>query len=52
VSFLRSLGVRTVVLHPDLAGNSFWEGSARKPVRGLPLRREAREGVVLYRLYR
>jgi hypothetical protein len=50
VSFLRSLGVRTVVLHPDLARNSPWEGSARKPVRGLPLRREARDGVVLYRL--
>jgi hypothetical protein len=50
VSFLRSLGVRTVIVHPALARGTEWAGAALKPVRGLPLRRENSGDVVLYHL--
>jgi hypothetical protein len=50
VRFLRSLGVRTVILHPRLAHGTDWASSARRPVRGLPLRREKSHDVVLYHL--
>jgi len=50
VSFLRSLGVRTVVLHPQLARGTPWEDAAGRPVRGLPLTRERADGVILYHL--
>jgi len=49
VRALRRLGVRTVVLHPDLAGTS-WEDASRRPIAGLPLTREVVGGVVLFRL--
>jgi hypothetical protein len=50
VSFLRSLGVRTVIVHPALARGTEWAGAALRPVRGLPLRRENSGDVVLYHL--
>jgi hypothetical protein len=50
VELLRSMGVRTVVLHPELAEGTAWEGVADRPVRGLPLRREERGGIVIYSL--
>jgi hypothetical protein len=50
VAWLRTLGVRTVVLHPALAPGTQWQSTARKSVRGLALRRERRGGVVLYHL--
>ena len=50
VSRLRALGVRTVIFHPDLAAGTSWEKVAARPVRGLPVRREAKGGVVLFHL--
>jgi hypothetical protein len=50
VRFLRRLGVRTVVLHTDLARGTLWAGAAKKPVEGLSLRRERRGALVLYHL--
>jgi hypothetical protein len=50
VSRLRSLGVRTVIFHPDLAAGTPWERVAARPVQGLPLRRETKGGVVLFHL--
>ena len=43
--FVRRMGVRTVVLHPDLV-----EGTAWEDWRDWPLRGEQTGGVVLYRL--
>jgi hypothetical protein len=50
VARLRSMGIRTVILHPDLATRTAWEGAAERPVRGLPLRREVAGDVVVYHL--
>jgi hypothetical protein len=50
VSRLRALGIRTVILHPDRVANSEWKDVADRPVKGLPLRREVRDGVILYHL--
>ena len=50
VAALRDLGVRTVVLHPDLATGTRWEQVAERPTAGLPLMREDAGGVVLYHL--
>jgi hypothetical protein len=50
VARLRSLGVRTVVLHPGLAPGTSWEGAERKPLTGLPLTRERRGDVIVYRV--
>ena len=52
VRFLRSLGVRTVILHPTLARGTDWDSAARRPVRGLPLRRVDRGEAVVYHLAR
>jgi hypothetical protein len=52
VAFLRELGIRTVILHPELAIGTPLEGAERRPTRGLPLVRERRDDVVLYRLER
>jgi hypothetical protein len=46
--FLRSLGVRTVILHPTLAPGTDWGSSARRPVRGV--KRESSGDVVVYQL--
>jgi hypothetical protein len=50
VSFLRRLGVRTVVFHPGLAAGTAWEGADRRPVSGLALTRERRGDVVVFRV--
>jgi hypothetical protein len=50
VAYLRELGVRTVVLHPRLAGGGPWQDANLRPVTGLPVRREERGDVVLYHL--
>jgi hypothetical protein len=50
VGYLRRLGVRTVVLHPDFAVGTPWQGAAKRPTAGLPLRREDKDGVILYHL--
>jgi hypothetical protein len=50
VRFLRSLGVRTVVLHPGLVPGTAWAATAHRSVRGLPLRRENSQDVVVYHL--
>ena len=48
VARLRSLGVRTVVFHPELAPGTSWEGADRKSLSGLPLTRERRGDVVVF----
>jgi hypothetical protein len=50
VAYLRALGVRTVILHPDLAFGTPWQDAAQRPTEGLPLTREEKGGVVLYHL--
>jgi len=50
VAALRRLGVRTVILHPELAAGTEWAGAAARPVAGLPLVRERVGGAVLFRL--
>lgn len=50
VAFLRELGVRTVILHPELAVGTSFEDAAERSTRGLPLVREDKGRVVLYRL--
>jgi hypothetical protein len=50
VSRLRALGVRVVVLHPDLVAGTPWEHAADRPLTGLALRRRDGVGVVVYRL--
>ena len=48
VSLLRGLGVRSVVFHEALAPGTAWAGAAARPLRGLPLRRVRRRGLVIY----
>ena len=48
--YLRALGVRTVVLHPEFAPGTSWEAAEGKPVAGLGLSRERRGSVVVYRV--
>ena len=50
IEALRKAGVRTVVLHPDLTRGTAWEDTASRPVAGLPVTRERRDGVLVYRL--
>jgi hypothetical protein len=50
VARLRTLGVRTVVFHPDLAPGTSWSATATKPLRGLGLSRERRGGVIVFTL--
>jgi hypothetical protein len=50
VAYLRALGIRTVILHPDLAFGTPWQDAAQRPTQGLPLTREDKDGVVLYHL--
>jgi hypothetical protein len=47
---LRSMGVRTVIVHSDFASGTPLQDSTERSVRGLPLRREVRGQVVLYHL--
>jgi hypothetical protein len=48
VDRLRALGVRTVVLHPDLAAGTSWAGAERRPASGLGLVRERRGDLVVF----
>jgi hypothetical protein len=50
IAALRELGVRSVLLHPERAVGTPWEGAATKPTAGLALERELVDGVVLFRL--
>ncbi|MEA2412073.1 MAG: hypothetical protein QOC77_2634 [Thermoleophilaceae bacterium] len=50
VARLRSLGVRTVVLHPQLARGTSWEGAERKSLAGLGLTRSRRGDVIVFRV--
>jgi hypothetical protein len=50
VAALRELGVRSVLVHPERAGGTPWEGAATKPTAGLALTRELVDGVVLFQL--
>ena len=50
VARLRSLGVRTVILHRDYAAGTAWSTWARRSVRRLGVSRRERGGVVLYSL--
>jgi hypothetical protein len=47
-ALLRSLGIRTVVLHPDLAPGTAWQGAAARPVAGLGLARRRSGDVLVY----
>ncbi len=40
VAVLRRLGVRTVLLHPEAAVDTAWDGAASKSVAGLGVERE------------
>lgn len=50
VDRLAGLGVRTVVLHPDLAQGTPWAGAAERPVDGLEVVRTERDGMVVFDL--
>ncbi|HEX2053695.1 MAG TPA: hypothetical protein VHJ78_08235 [Actinomycetota bacterium] len=50
VERLRELGVRSVVLHPDLAAGTPWEGSEDRPVEGLGLGVSRQGGMVVFEL--
>jgi hypothetical protein len=50
VAALRRLGVRTVLLHPDAAVGTAWEGTVSKSVAGLGVERERVGDVIVYRL--
>jgi hypothetical protein len=47
-ALVRALGVRTVVLHPNLAAGTAWQGAARRPVAGLGLDRRRSGSVLVY----
>lgn len=49
VAFLRDLGLRTVILHPDLAVGTPWQGASQRPT-AVPLVREDKGDVILYHL--
>jgi hypothetical protein len=51
VSVLRTLGVRTVVLHPELAAGTPWQEASRRPTLGLGIARKVTGDVVLYHLH-
>lgn len=50
VRLLQRLGVRSVVLDKRLASQTRWAHTAKKPLRGLPLRRVSGRRVVVYLL--
>ncbi len=50
VARLRELGVSTVVLHTGRVRGTAWEGAARRPIKGLGLRRQRRGYVLVYAL--
>jgi hypothetical protein len=48
VARLQQYGVRTVIIHLGLTENTPQAGAARKPIAGLPLRRNRLPGLVVY----
>jgi len=52
VAALRTVGVRTVVLHPELTPGTPWQGAATRSTAALDLDRKRVGRVVLYRLSR
>lgn len=50
VTFLRNLGIRTVVLLPDWTVDTNWANAADRPVDGLPLRREQVGDAIVFHL--
>lgn len=50
VERLRAIGVRTVVLLPERAVGTAWQGAATIPVDGLGITREEVDGAVVFRL--
>jgi hypothetical protein len=50
VAALGEMGVRTVILHRDLAPGSDWQNTALRPIAGLPLTREDKGDLVIYHL--
>jgi hypothetical protein len=50
VAVLRELGVRTVILHPELALGTAWQDTADRPTSGLAVTRKVAADVVLYEL--
>jgi hypothetical protein len=52
VRFLRSTGVRSVILHRDLARGTEWKGTAHRSVAGLKITRREQGALVIYRLAR
>lgn len=50
VAVLRELGVRAVVLHPDLADGTPWEGTEDRSVEGLGITRDTLGDAVVYDL--
>jgi hypothetical protein len=52
VAALERLGVRNIVLHPDLVAGTTWERWAERPLSGLPLRERPANGFVVFRLTR
>jgi hypothetical protein len=50
VEMLRTMRVRAVVVHPDLARGTPWDDAATRPIEDLGLRRETRSGLVVFTL--
>ncbi len=50
VAALHAIGVRSVVLHRDLAPGTPWAGAAGRSGAGLGLRRSVRDGLVVWQL--
>ncbi|WP_368666161.1 hypothetical protein [Micromonospora sp. CV4] len=50
VAYLRGIGVRSVVVLPDRAVGTPWEGIAARPVDGLGITREELDGALVYDL--
>lgn len=50
VSYLRQLGIRTVVVVPEFAGGTAWQDAATRPIDGLGIQREQVAGATVFRL--
>ncbi|SCG72509.1 hypothetical protein [Micromonospora humi] len=50
VAYLREIGVRSVVAVPSRAAGTPWEGIEARPVDGLGITREERDGALVYHL--
>lgn len=50
VTYLRGIGVRSVVALPGWTAGTPWEGIADRPIDGLGITREEIDGVLVYRL--